>query len=129
MTARDWLLTLTPGLVLLAAGTLWPGQERSATAAVLLTTPWAVGTAWLTRWLSMRYTAGGIPAMAIGVVVRGSAAVGGGALVFFASGWFEPSDVGFWAWLIAAYLSTLAAEVVALARPSARPTGGAARKG
>jgi hypothetical protein len=101
----------------LAAGTVigTPHAYASCTAVVLCLVP-AVATVWGTGRLARRTRFAGLVGMAAGMTLRTAAAVGGGAALFFAVPAFRDLRYGFWAWIVAAYLATLAAETAVLAR-------------
>jgi hypothetical protein len=118
--------------VLAAAGVLAVGASMAAGDALMhvamagvavgLTLPPAIATLFLTRRLAARHPLGGILAMMVGVIVRLVVAVGGAAAIFFAAAAFRAAGIGFWLWVLFAYLSTLIAETAVLAR-SGLPVG------
>jgi len=59
--------------------------------------------------------------MLFGVLLRGLAIVGGGAILFFGTDVYDARGMSLWAWLIGVYLSTLAVETVLLGRALRRP--------
>jgi len=85
-------------------------------AASLLCVPAGFVTVWGTGRLARRTKFAGLIGMAAGMVLRTVVAVGGGAVLFFAVPAFREMTYGFWAWVVAAYLATLAAETAILAR-------------
>lgn len=87
-----------------------------AAAAVGLSFPPAALTLWLTHWFVRRHPLGGILGMAVGVVLRATVAVGGAAALFLTVDAFRAARLGFWLWVLFAYLSTLVAETAVLAR-------------
>lgn len=107
------------------------GGVHLAAAAVAagLCFPPAVATLWLTRRLARRHPLGGILGMAVGVVVRVVVAVGGAAALFFAVDTFRATRIGFWLWVLFAYLSTLIAETAVLARSGSFGGGAGTGKG
>ncbi len=129
MTARQAaVLVLSGVIVLLAALPVGfvggPVQWLAAAVAAGLCVPTAVGTFWLSRWLAARHPLGGVIGMLVGTIGRLVVALGGGAAVFFLSGAFADAKVGFWLWLLFAYLATLLAETALLVRPSPAVSGG-----
>lgn len=113
--------------VVAAAAGVWFGPVHwvAATVALGLCMPPAAATYWLTRWLAARHPLGVVIGMLAGALVRLVVVMGGGAVVFFATGWFADAKVAFWFWLLFAYLATLVAEMALLA--GAMPPAGGAR--
>jgi hypothetical protein len=129
MTPRQAAVLTVPGVVVLGLATLvgsFAGWEHltTATVAVGLTVPPAFGTFWLTRWMAARHPQGGVVGMLVGTAIRLLVAFAGGAAVFVLAGAFWESKLGFWLWLLLAYLATLFAETALLARQAFVPAGG-----
>lgn len=108
------------------------GRQQQGLAGVIafaLCVPTAILTLAATRWFAKRHPLGGLLGMMVGIVVRLIVALGGGLAIFFATGWFEGTPVGFLFWLLAAYLLTLVAETVLLAVPLPAPAIGSRSEG
>jgi hypothetical protein len=117
------------GAVLLAAVGLLgmvAGESRGIAAgyAVLLCIPPACLTVWFAGWLAGRTKFAGILAMAVGTIVRAMVAVGGGAVVFLNVDAVRDLRFEFWAWILGAYLITLATETAILAKYFQSTTSG-----
>ena len=70
--------------------------------------------------------------MVSGLVLRSSVGLGGSALAFTAlQGWTAPAGgkIAFWLWVLAAYLATLIAELILLARRRPEAAATETRKG
>jgi hypothetical protein len=93
-----------------------PPQLRCASAAIFLTMPVALLTLWLVRREQVRRPNVAIMLILAGSLARMMLALGGGLIVFLGTDWCRSGGVSFWFWLIAAYLSTLTAEVFVLAK-------------
>jgi hypothetical protein len=91
-------------------------QLVAAAVAVGLCWPVAVGTLWMTRRLAARHPLGGVIGMLLGTMIRLVVAVGGGMAVYFLTDAVRGAGLGFWFWLLFAYLAALVAEVVLLVR-------------
>ena len=116
------------GLAAVPAG-LWLGPRQWAFAAVafgLCLVP-GVGTLVLAEVLARRSPFGRLLALVVGTVVRLVVGFGGAAAVVLLAGIDDRAGrIGFLAWVLAAYLVTLAAETALLAR-AGRPNRAAER--
>jgi hypothetical protein len=129
MTGRQAAILAIPGvMVLLAAlpaGLVGgPVHAAAAVVAVGLTVPASYGTFALTRWLAGRHPLGVVIGMFAGVALRLVVAFVGGAAVFVLTGSFAELKLGYWFWLLFAYLASLIAETALLV--GLTPAGGAA---
>jgi glucose-6-phosphate-specific signal transduction histidine kinase len=118
VSRRDYGWVILPSLVILLVAPLFGESHlRCSLIAVALTLPVALlCLAWMRR---VRETN---PKLTVVVMLASSmlrilVAFGGGALVFFAMGWASANDLTLGIWIAVAYLSTLTAEAVVLARP------------
>src|SRR5262249_29210677 len=66
-------------------------------------------TFWLTRWMAARHPLGGVVGMLLGTALRILVAFGGGAVVFLLTPMFRDAVLGYWLWLLFAYLASLVA--------------------
>jgi hypothetical protein len=115
-------------LLALPAGSVGgPVHPAAAGVAVGLTVPAAFGTFWLTRWMAARHPQGGVVGMLVGTALRVLVAFGGGAVVFLLTPMFREAVLGYWVWVLFAYLASLVAETALLVRLS--PVGGGAAGG
>ena len=136
MSRRDVLWLLLPaGVVLLAgvgvgAGFGWE-HTQAAVVAVALTFPVGLSAFWFTGWLMARHPLGGLLGMTIGIAVRAVVAVGGGLVAYLTVSQLKELGLGFWVWLLVAYLSGLIVDTGLLAgRATVRsPAGGEKGKG
>jgi hypothetical protein len=132
MTGRQAAVLALPGvLVLLLALPVGlvggPVHAAAAAVAVGLTVPAAFGTFGMTRWLAARHPLGGVVGMFAGTALRIGVAFGGGAAVFLLTPAFREAVLGYWLWVLFAYLASLVAETALLVRLS--PVGGGAAGG
>jgi hypothetical protein len=123
VNVRDAFVLLVPGVFVLAIAVPFgladdPVHLLAACVAIGLSIPPAFGTYWFTRWLAGRYPLGGVIGMLAGTMIRVVIAVGGGAAVYFLTSAFRDARLGFWIWVLVAYLATLIAETILLARAS-----------
>lgn len=126
-------LALPGGLILLAgvgvgAAVGWT-HCLAAIVAIGLTVPVGVFAFWFTLWLIARHPFGGLLGMMIGVGVRSVMAVGGGAAAFLLVPAFTELRLGFWVWILVAYLSGLIVETGRLAGRVAVVPPGRGEKG
>ena len=85
--------------------------------AIGLTVPAGLVTLFATAWLNKTSPFGRFVAVFLGSFVRLFVGLGGGLVVFFASGsTFRVDMVSFWLWLMIAYLITLTIETILLIR-------------
>lgn len=130
MSRRDVLWLLLPAVVLLIAGVAvgaavgW-NHLSAAGLAVALTIPVGLFAFWFTGWLIARHPFGGLLGMMVGMAVRSVVAVGGGLLAFLTLPPMKELGLGFWVWLLVAYLSGLIVDTGLLAgRVTVRPPAG-----
>jgi len=122
-TREEWAWLATPGLLLLAvAGSVSVAadaakQLRNAGIAVLLCLPVAALSLWLIRRMAKDHPKRAAIGMAVGMLMRSTVAIAGGCAVYLGFDTIYADGVFFWIWVLAAYLSTLAAEVFVLAKP------------
>jgi hypothetical protein len=134
MSRQDVLWLILPaGVVLLAgagvgAAVGW-GHTLAAVVAVGLTLPGGLFAFWFTGWLIARHPFGGLLGMTVGVAVRILVAVGGGVVAFLALPALKELGLGFWVWLLVAYLSGLIVDTGLLAGRVAVRTPGGGEKG
>jgi hypothetical protein len=136
MSRKDVLWLLLPAGVVLLAGVgigvaVGWSHTLAAAVAVGLTLPVGLFAFWFTGWLIARHPFGGLLGMTVGVAVRTLVAVGGGVIAFLALPALKELGLGFWVWLLVAYLSGLIVDTGLLAgcvaiRP---PAGGEKGKG
>jgi DNA-binding transcriptional LysR family regulator len=129
ITLRQAAVLAVPAVVVLAAAAAVGSASgwvhlAAAGVAVGLCVPPAFGTFWLTRWLAARHPLGMVIGMAVGVAARLFVAFAGGAVVFVLTGPFREMTLGYWLWLLFAYLTTLSAETALLARHALPAAGG-----
>ncbi|MBY0513010.1 MAG: hypothetical protein K2P78_03755 [Gemmataceae bacterium] len=104
---------------------LGPWQWTAAGVAFGLTVPPGLVALAAARYLIRMSPLGRVLAMFVGLFVRLVAALGGGLVAFLILGPDSRADkIAFWAWLLFAYLVTLAAETAVFAH--GRPGTGAA---
>ena len=109
MSRKDLLwLTLPPLAVLLVgvgvgAAVGW-GHALAAGLAVALTAPAGVFAFWLTTKFAATHPISGLLGLMVGVVVRTVVAVGGGVLAYLTVPVLAELGIGFWVWLLVAYL-------------------------
>lgn len=118
------LIGLPVAIGLLAAGPvgLMLGSQHWGFAAIAfgLTVPAGLLTLWLGEWLGKTSQYGPVLALFVGTFVRLAVGFGGGVVVFFVAGPGGRNDkVAFWAWILFAYLVTLAVETAVMAKATA----------
>jgi hypothetical protein len=102
----------------------------AAGVAVALTFPVGLFAFWFAGWLIARHPFGGLLGMAVGLAVRSAAAIGGGLAVFLLTPRLKELGIGFWIWLLVAYLSGLIVDTGLLAgRAVVSPAGREKGKG
>lgn len=122
-TREEWAWLATPSLLLLAvAGCVSAITDdakplRNAAIAVILCLPVAALSLWLIRRMARDHPKRAAIGMLAGMLVRSTVAVAGGCAVYLGFDTIHADGVIFWFWVLAAYLSTLAAEVFVLAKP------------
>ncbi len=122
-TREEWAWLATPSLLLLAfAGCVSVATDdakplRNAGIAVMLCLPVAAFSLWLIRWMARDHPKRAAIGMAAGMLMRSTVAIAGGCAVYLGFDTITADGVFFWIWVLAAYLSTLAAEVFVLAKP------------
>ncbi len=136
MSRNDVLWLLVPAGVVLLAGVgigAVVGWDHTLAAglAVALTLPVGLFAFWFTGWMMARHPFGGLLGMMIGVAVRTLVAVGGGLIAFLSTPQLKELGLGFWVWLLVAYLSGLIVDTGLMAgRVTVRsPAGGEKGKG
>lgn len=125
MTRRAAILLGVPlaviGLFAVPLG-LWRGpyQWLCAGVAAGLTVPPGVVTLVLAERLAKKSPYLVVAALFLGTFVRMAVGFGGAVVVFLAAGdTFRAGPVSFWAWVLGAYLTTLAVEIALLSGKSA----------
>jgi hypothetical protein len=110
---------LTAGPVGLVLGSR---QWTFAAIAFGLTVPAGLLTLWLGEWLGKTSQYGPVLALFVGTFVRLVVGFGGGVVVFFVAGPDGRNDkLAFWAWILFAYLVTLAIETAVMAKATVPP--------
>jgi len=107
---------LLPAVAVAVGSVLGSPHAYAGCAATALALAPAGLTVWGTGRLASRTKFAGLVGMAAGTVLRTAVAVGGGAALFFTVPAFRDMRYGFWVWIVAAYLVTLAVETAVLAR-------------
>lgn len=136
MSRNDVLWLLAPAAAVLLAGVgfgagLGWSHTLAAAVAVGLTLPVGLFAFWFTGWLISRHPFGGLLGLSVGLAVRAVAAVGGGLIAYLSVSPLKELGLGFWVWLLVAYLSGLIVDTGLMAGRAAvrSPTGGEKGKG
>ncbi len=122
-TRKEWVWLATPSLILLTiAGCVSVASDdakhlRNASIAVMLCLPVAAFSLWLIRRMAKDHPKRAAIGMLAGMLMRFTVAIAGGCAVYLGFDTIHADGVVFWFWVLAAYLSTLTAEVFVLAKP------------